>query len=153
MKNFPAEYVEQLLIAMEENSITKLTLENDGVTINLSRQTDCNENLQNFNNDCIDNTLLLNIPEKQQSNDSNNYLNQNSNEEIVVKSTVVGLYHNTAEFKDGDYVQSGQKMGYIDIMGIKKDILAPVNGVIVNINIEDNSGVEYGEPLFSIIPA
>ena len=145
MKNLHIDDVERLTIAMEENNIQKLVIKDDELKIKLKR---------NCPKVCY--TSFTDLPtdrnatdEKPQKSDS--YLLQDPNEEVALHSPVVGTYHEINKLTVGDQVKSGQKLAYIDILKIKKEIISPVSGVISQIHVEENSGVEYGELLLNII--
>lgn len=151
-----ADYIGQLLIAMEENDIAEIKVEHKDLKINLQRETAADNIVFSNTGSCIDNNIIVEntiINAVPQNIDSGSYLTQNNNEEVLVKSPVVGIYHQFDSITVGMHVKSGQKLAFVDILAIKKEITSPVSGIISEIHVEENSGVEYGEPLFSIIPA
>jgi acetyl-CoA carboxylase biotin carboxyl carrier protein len=72
---------------------------------------------------------------------------------VTVTSTAVGLFRaSRPALKIGDSVVIGQVVGVVESMKIPNEILAPINGRIVELQVEDNQGVEYGQPLLTIEP-
>jgi len=50
----------------------------------------------------------------------------------------------------GNHVVYGQKVGVVEAMKIYKDVVSPVKGLIVDILIENNTPVEYGQELYLV---
>ena len=76
----------------------------------------------------------------------------------VVKSPFVGTYYGSpspgkpAYAKVGDKVKVGQALCVLEAMKIMNEIDADVAGEIVEICVENESLVEFGQPLFKIKP-
>lgn len=81
-----------------------------------------------------------------------------SDELHVVKSPIVGTFYNApapgAEpfVHTGDYVEQGQVLCIIEAMKLMNEIEADVPGEVVRVMVENGQPVEYGEPLFGILP-
>ena len=54
--------------------------------------------------------------------------------------------------KEGQSVQSGAALGFVETASKKHLITAPVDGTLRVISAEDGKPVEYGQPLFFIEP-
>jgi len=52
----------------------------------------------------------------------------------------------------GDLVEVGQVLCIIEAMKLMNEIEADAAGEIVRIYVENGQAVEYGEPLFAILP-
>ncbi len=76
----------------------------------------------------------------------------------VVKSPFVGTYYNAPSpgkptyVKVGDKVTVGQSLCILEAMKIMNEIEADKSGEIVEICCDNESLVEYGQPLFKIRP-
>lgn len=76
----------------------------------------------------------------------------------VIKSPFVGTFYASpgpgkpAYAKVGDKVKSGQALCVLEAMKIMNEIDADINGEIVEICVENESLVEFGQPLFKIKP-
>ena len=76
----------------------------------------------------------------------------------TIFATLVGMLHlATAGFPNGkpdlgDIVHSGQVIGKLESMSVFTELYSPVSGVIISLPVEDNVGVEYGQPLMVIRP-
>jgi len=77
---------------------------------------------------------------------------------IVVKAGRVGVFHrrDTAEdflVAEGQEVDEGQTIGYIESVKLMTEVLAPETGKVSRVLVEDGAAVEYGQPLFELLPA
>lgn len=76
----------------------------------------------------------------------------------VIKSPFVGTFYaspgpgKAVYAKLGDKVKSGQALCVLEAMKIMNEIDADIDGVIVEICVENESLVEFGQPLFKIKP-
>ncbi|MDX1934483.1 MAG: biotin/lipoyl-containing protein [Capsulimonadales bacterium] len=66
----------------------------------------------------------------------------------------VGVFHalTRSPIQVGDPVTEGQVLGQIETMRLLNDCTAPVGGRIQAILVMDGQPVEYGQPLFEIVP-
>lgn len=77
----------------------------------------------------------------------------------VIKSPFVGTYYGSPSpgkpvyVKVGDKVRAGQPLCVLEAMKIMNEIDADIAGEIVEICVENESLVEFGQPLFKIKPA
>lgn len=77
----------------------------------------------------------------------------------VIKSPFVGTFYHSpspgkpAYAKVGDKVKAGQALCVLEAMKIMNEIDADVAGEVVEICVENESLVEYGQPLFKIRPS
>lgn len=78
---------------------------------------------------------------------------------ITIKSPMIGtFYRKPSPDKDtfvnvGDPVKEGDVVCIIEAMKLFNEIESEVNGKIVKVLVEDNSPVEYDQPLFLVDPA
>lgn len=76
----------------------------------------------------------------------------------VIKSPFVGTFYASpspgkpAYAKVGDKVKVGQPLCVLEAMKIMNEIDADVNGEVVEVCVENESLVEFGQPLFKIKP-
>lgn len=74
----------------------------------------------------------------------------------IIKSPMVGTIHIKNEGDDkqfiniGDKVVKGQVIGVIEAMKLMNEIESEFDGEVLDIYVEDNSTVEYGNNLFKI---
>jgi acetyl-CoA carboxylase biotin carboxyl carrier protein len=84
---------------------------------------------------------------------------EETNDYIEVKSPMIGtFYRRPAPDKDlfcevGDTVKQGDTVCVIEAMKLFNEIESEVSGKIVKILVDDNSPVEYDQPLFLVDPS
>lgn len=76
-----------------------------------------------------------------------------------VCAPTVGTFYRSPEpgadpfVSEGDLVRAGQQVGIIEAMKLLIPIEADVSGRVVQVLRDDATPVEYGEPLFAVVPA
>lgn len=72
----------------------------------------------------------------------------------TVTAHLVGVFHAAvpSPVSRGDVVKEGQLLGQIESMRLMNDCSAPHTGRVTAILVEDGQPVEYGQPLFEILP-
>lgn len=79
---------------------------------------------------------------------------QESVKDIV--SPAVGIFERsnprTGEYyiKLRDIIKVGQIIGHVLVLGVRHDVIADVSGKIVDILIEDEQPIEYGQPIIRL---
>lgn len=74
----------------------------------------------------------------------------------IIKSPFVGTFYSSPSpgkpiyVKVGDKVKTGQPLCVLEAMKIMNEIDSDINGEIVEICVDNESLVEYGQPLFKI---
>jgi biotin carboxyl carrier protein len=68
----------------------------------------------------------------------------------VAASPAVGIYHPSRELTVGMRVRAGDRIGSVDVLGVKQDVVSPVDGVIGSSLAEAGEAVEYGQELVRI---
>ena len=74
----------------------------------------------------------------------------------VVKSPLVGTFYSASSpdsapfVKVGDTVKKGQVLGIVEAMKLMNEIESEFDGVVKEIQIENDKVVEYGQPLFKV---
>ena len=77
---------------------------------------------------------------------------------LTVTSPVVGTFYRSSSpdtdpyAEEGDLVSKGQVLGIVEAMKLMNEIESEVDGRLVKVLVENEFGVEYGQPLFVIDP-
>lgn len=80
----------------------------------------------------------------------------NTKEMTDIVSPTVGIFERsnpkTEEYyvKLRDFVKEGQIVGQVKVLGVHYDVLAPISGKIIEILIEDEQPIEYGQPIMRL---
>lgn len=69
---------------------------------------------------------------------------------ILATSPAVGVYHPRKDLTVGMRVRAGDRLGAVDVLGVREDVVAPVDGVIGSSLAEAGEAVEYGQELIRI---
>ncbi len=82
-----------------------------------------------------------------------------SSKNLIVKSPMIGTFYRSPNpesdpfVSEGDNIKVGQKVCIIEAMKLFNDIESEVSGKIVKILVDDNSPVEFDQPLFEVDPS
>jgi biotin carboxyl carrier protein len=65
----------------------------------------------------------------------------------IAASPAVGYFTPRDGWTTGRHVRSGDVVGYVDCLGVRQDVLAPVDGFLGRLLAQSGEAVEYGQPL------
>ncbi len=72
----------------------------------------------------------------------------------VAASPAVGYFSPREGWSAGRHVRHGDIVGFVDCLGVRQEVLAPVDGFIGRFLAQPGEAVEYGQPLIQIdLPA
>ncbi len=77
---------------------------------------------------------------------------------VFVKSPIVGTFRRAVAkgrpplIMVGNHIKPGDPLAVVECMKIPTDVVSYASGEIKEILVEDGQAVEYGQPLFSIVP-
>ncbi|HDK7169034.1 TPA: acetyl-CoA carboxylase biotin carboxyl carrier protein [Clostridium botulinum] len=152
--------IENLIKAMSESNLSSMDIEYNGIAIKMKK-----ENNKIYKQETIsgeyekenrDNIVeekkldLLNNEEKTDISIGDNFI------EIV--SPIVGTFYESPGVdkkpyvKVGDKVKKGDTVCIVEAMKVMNEIEAEVDGEIVDVLVENEQMVQYGEALFKIKP-
>ena len=78
---------------------------------------------------------------------------------ITVKSPMIGTFYRSASpdqppfVKVGDSIKNGDVLCIVEAMKLFNEIESEVSGTIVKVLVEDQSPIEYDQPLFLVDPS
>lgn len=75
---------------------------------------------------------------------------ETANLPIVATSPAVGIYQPRKDLAVGLKVRAGDRLGTVDVLGVREDVVAPVDGLIGTSLVEAGEAVEYGQELVRI---
>lgn len=148
----------ELIDAVSKSDLTGFKYEEEGIKLNLSkRENTCyvTENLS-----APVNAVTTSAAEIKKAAEGDQ-ISGTSAEEIpvgnVVESPLVGTFYaapaEDAEsfVKVGDRVEKGQTLGIVEAMKLMNEIESDYSGTVAEILVNNQEGVEYGQPLFRIV--
>jgi len=69
---------------------------------------------------------------------------------VVATSPAVGIFQSRPEIRSGSRVRAGDRLAFVDLLGVPQDVVAPGDGVVVETLVDQGDGVEYGQDLVVI---
>ena len=69
----------------------------------------------------------------------------------IATSPAVGYFAPRPELAVGARVASGDLLGWIDVLGVRQDVVAPVGGLVGKLLVGPGDPVEYGEELVQLV--
>jgi acetyl-CoA carboxylase biotin carboxyl carrier protein len=72
---------------------------------------------------------------------------------VPATSPAVGVFQARPEATPGARVRAGDRLAVVDLLGVPQDVVAPDDGVVVDVLVDSGEGVEYGQELILIEPA
>ena len=148
----------ELIDAVSKSDLTGFKYEEEGIKLHLSKiENTCyvTENLS-----APVNAVTTSAAEIKKAAEGDQ-ISGTSAEEIpvgnVVESPLVGTFYaapaEDAEsfVKVGDRVEKGQTLGIVEAMKLMNEIESDYSGTVAEILVNNQEGVEYGQPLFRIV--
>lgn len=75
-------------------------------------------------------------------------------EPAMATSPAVGYFSPRDGWGPGRHVRSGDVVGYVDCLGVRQEVLSPVDGFLGRLVAQPGEAVEYGQPLVHVdLPA
>src|SRR3954451_13832361 len=65
----------------------------------------------------------------------------------LVSSPAVGYFAHRSGVDVGARVRSGDLVGYIDVLGVRQDVVSPIDGALRAFEVQSGQAVEYGQPI------
>lgn len=68
----------------------------------------------------------------------------------TVRSPGVGYFTPRNGMESGATVRRGDPLGHVDVLGVRQEVVAPIDGVLKGFEVEQGQAVEFGEPLAKV---
>ena len=65
----------------------------------------------------------------------------------VVASPAVGYFAARSGVEVGSVLRSGDPVGYVDVLGVRQEVVSPVSGALKAFEVETGQAVEFGQPI------
>jgi biotin carboxyl carrier protein len=69
---------------------------------------------------------------------------------ILATSPAVGVFYARKDLALGMPVRAGERIGAVDVLGVREEVVAPVDGVVGTSLVESGEAVEFGQGLVHI---
>ena len=148
----------ELIDAVSKSDLTGFKYEEEGIKLHLSKKENTCYVTENLSAPV--NAVTTSAAEIKKAAEGDQ-ISGTSAEEIpvgnVVESPLVGTFYaapaEDAEsfVKVGDRVEKGQTLGIVEAMKLMNEIESDYSGTVAEILVNNQVGVEYGQPLFRIV--
>ena len=148
----------ELIDAVSKSDLTGFNYEEEGIKLHLSKKENTCYVTENLSAPV--NAVTTSAAEIKKAAEGDQ-ISGTSAEEIpvgnVVESPLVGTFYaapaEDAEsfVKVGDRVEKGQTLGIVEAMKLMNEIESDYSGTVAEILVNNQEGVEYGQPLFRIV--
>lgn len=148
----------ELIDAVSKSDLTGFKYEEEGIKLHLSKKENTCSVTENLSAPV--NAVTTSAAEIKKAAEGDQ-ISGTSAEEIpvgnVVESPLVGTFYaapaEDAEsfVKVGDRVEKGQTLGIVEAMKLMNEIESDYSGTVAEILVNNQEGVEYGQPLFRIV--
>lgn len=152
------EKMNELIDAVSKSDLTGFKYEEEGIKLHLSKKENTCYVTENLSAPV--NAVTTSAAEIKKAAEGDQ-ISGTSAEEIpvgnVVESPLVGTFYaapaEDAEsfVKVGDRVEKGQTLGIVEAMKLMNEIESDYSGTVAEILVNNQEGVEYGQPLFRIV--
>lgn len=152
------EKIIELIDAVSKSDLTGFKYEEEGIKLHLSKKENTCYVTENLSAPV--NAVTTSAAEIKKAAEGDQ-ISGTSAEEIpvgnVVESPLVGTFYaapaEDAEsfVKVGDRVEKGQTLGIVEAMKLMNEIESDYSGTVAEILVNNQEGVEYGQPLFRIV--
>ena len=148
----------ELIDAVSKSDLTGFKYEEDGIKLHLSKKENTcyvTENLSAPVNAVT--TYAAEIKKAAEGDQIPGTSAEETPVGNVVESPLVGTFYaapaEDAEsfVKVGDRVEKGQTLGIVEAMKLMNEIESDYSGTVAEIMVNNQEGVEYGQPLFRIV--
>ena len=68
----------------------------------------------------------------------------------VATSPAVGVYTPGSDTTPGRRVRAGDRLGFVDMLGVPQEVVAPVDGIVGEALVDPGDAVEYGQEIVVI---
>ena len=148
----------ELIDAVSKSDLTGFKYEEDGIKLHLSKKENTCYVTENLSAPV--NAVTTSAAEIKKATEGDQIPGTSAEETPVgnvVESPLVGTFYaapaEDAEsfVKVGDRVEKGQTLGIVEAMKLMNEIESDYSGTVAEILVNNQEGVEYGQPLFRIV--
>ena len=148
----------ELIDAVSKSDLTGFKYEEEGIKLHLSKKENTCYVTENLSAPV--NAVTTSAAEIKKAAEGDQISGTSAEETPVgnvVESPLVGTFYaapaEDAEsfLKVGDRVEKGQTLGIVEAMKLMNEIESDYSGTVAEILVNNQEGVEYGQPLFRIV--
>ncbi|MEA3560564.1 MAG: acetyl-CoA carboxylase biotin carboxyl carrier protein [Candidatus Omnitrophota bacterium] len=139
--------IKEMIALMNENNLTELELERDGLKISLKKTAD---------KIIAEKSPAAKPPEAVETRDGKEKSKESGENFYQIISPMVGTFYQAPSPDADPFVEAGEEIKenqvvcIIEAMKLMNEIKSDVKGKIVEILVKNGEAVEFGQPLFNI---
>lgn len=139
--------IRDLIITIDQTSIERVEIEKSDIKIMISKTADSSNIIKHSNKSNEEDYKII---EKEK------YVEEKLSEGLIIKSPIVGTFYRTSSpdspplINVGDVVEIGQLICIIEAMKIMNEIKSDISGEVIEVLVENEDTVEFGQPLMRI---
>lgn len=127
------ERIKKYISLMDKENLSELEVENGEFSVFLKKESGKSDESNNFREEPVPEGKELEL----------------ENDMVEVTSPMVGIVH-LSDLKVESEVKKGDLLCTIEAMRVKNEIKSSYEGIILDIYVENNTPVEYGQKMFLI---
>lgn len=137
--------IKELILTIDKTSIQNVEIEENHLKIKISKSASMEERVYEVKESTVEPVQRIQESKEEDSDDI-----------YIVKSPIVGVFYGSPSpdsgpfVKIGDAVKKEQPLCIIEAMKIMNEIQSDESGEVIEILVENEDIVEYGQPLMKI---
>ena len=148
--------IQEIINFIKKSDLDDVSIETENIKIRVKKN--------NGNFIATEQPKVVKTEIKQQTPDIENKVSEEKkentpNNNIIIKSPMIGTFYRSPNpesdpfVSEGDSIKVGQTICIVEAMKLFNDIESEVSGKIVKILVDDNSPIEFDQPLFEVDPS
>ena len=148
--------IQEIINFIKKSDLDDVSIETENIKIRVKKN---NGNFTTIEQPKIVKTEIQPQPSPVENKMPEEKKEKTSNNNIIIKSPMIGTFYRSPNpesdpfVNEGDSIKVGQTICIVEAMKLFNDIESEVSGKIVKILVDDNSPVEYDQPLFEVDPS
>ena len=148
--------IQEIINFIKKSDLDDVSIETENIKIRVKKN---NGNFTTIEEPKIVKTEIQPQPSPVENKMPEEKKEKTSNNNIIIKSPMIGTFYRSPNpesdpfVNEGDSIKVGQTICIVEAMKLFNDIESEVSGKIVKILVDDNSPVEYDQPLFEVDPS
>jgi acetyl-CoA carboxylase biotin carboxyl carrier protein len=149
------QHIKELIELIDKKDITSVDIEKEGFKVSIKKEAMTLTEPSVYVERTID-TPHIEAKRPNNTKEDIKEEKQEADNAYIVKSPIVGTFYSAPSpdvsnyVKVGDKVKKGDTLCIIEAMKLMNEIEAEVSGEIIEILVQNEAVVEYGQPLFKI---
>lgn len=133
-----SQHIEEMILVLENSDATELEVKSGDSFVRVVKSQRINPKVVPATKKISEKPAPLETPSVPQS------------DEFLTAPMVGMFYSDDVKISQGSQIAVGQKVGVIESMKLHNELVSRVAGVVLEVLVENDTPVEYGQPLFRV---